>query len=76
MINFKDITIQDKDTITSYTMNSSRRNCDLSFSNLCSWRFLYNTQFAIIDDFLAFKFWVGDELAYICLLYTSPSPRD
>jgi len=34
MINFKDITIQDKDTITSYTMNSSRRNCDLSFSNL------------------------------------------
>ena len=25
MINFKDITIQDKDTITSYTMNSSRR---------------------------------------------------
>ena len=65
MINFKDITIQDKDTITSYTMNSSRRNCDLSFSNLCSWRFLYNTQFAIIDDFLAFKFWVGDELAYM-----------
>lgn len=31
MIAFKDITIQNKDTITAYTMNSCRRNCDLSF---------------------------------------------
>ena len=31
MIAFRDITIQDKDTITAYTMNSCRRNCDLFF---------------------------------------------
>lgn len=65
MITFKDITIRDKDTITQYTMNSCRRNCDLSFSNLCSWRFLYNTQFAIVDGFLVFKFWAAGELAYM-----------
>lgn len=65
MIEFKDITLQDKDTITAYTMNSCRRNCDLSFSNLCSWRFLYDTKFAIVDDFLVFKFWAGGELAYM-----------
>lgn len=65
MITFRDITIQDKDTITAYTMNSCRRNCDLSFSNLCSWRFLYHTKFAIINNFLVFKFWAGDELAYM-----------
>ena len=46
MISFKDIELQDKELITSYTQNSPRRNCDLSFSNLCSWRFLYNTKFA------------------------------
>ena len=46
-------------------MNSCRRNCDLSFSNLCSWRFLYHTKFAIINNFLVFKFWAGDELAYM-----------
>ena len=40
MISFKDIELQDKELITSYTQNSPRRNCDLSFSNLCSWRFL------------------------------------
>lgn len=65
MIPFKDITLADKDTITAFTMNSSRRNCDLSFSNLCSWRFLYNTQFAIIHDFLVFKFWAEEQLAYM-----------
>ena len=58
MIEFKEISLQDKELITQYTMNSGRRNCDLSFSNLCSWRFLYHTQFAIVDDFLIFKFWV------------------
>ena len=65
MIPFKDITLADKDTITSFTMKSNRRNCDLSFSNLCSWRFLYNTQFAVVDNFLVFKFWAGDQLAYM-----------
>lgn len=47
MISFKDIELKDKELITSYTQQSPRRNCDLSFSNLCSWRFLYDTQFAV-----------------------------
>ena len=65
MIPFKDITLADKYTITSFTMKSDRRNCDLSFSNLCSWRFLYDTQFAVVDNFLVFKFWAGEQLAYM-----------
>lgn len=65
MIPFKDITLADKDTITAFTMKSDRRNCDLSFSNLCSWRFLYDTQYAVIDNFLVFKFWAGEQLAYM-----------
>lgn len=65
MIKFKDITPKDKETITSYTLCSNRRNCDLSFSNLCSWRFLYNTQFAVYEGFLLIRFWVADELVYM-----------
>lgn len=65
MISFKDIELKDKDLITSYTMKSPRRNCDLSFSNLCSWRFLYNTQYAILDGFLILKFWAEDKLVYM-----------
>lgn len=46
-------------------MNSCRRNCDLSFSNLCSWRFMYNTKFAVIDNFLVFKFWLHGRVSYM-----------
>ena len=65
MIEFKDLTVEDKDTITSFTMNSCRRNCDLSFSNLCSWRFMYNTKFAVIDNFLVCKFWLHGRVSYM-----------
>lgn len=65
MITFKNITLEDKGTITKYTMKSSRRNCDLSFANLCSWRFLYNTQFAEAEGFLLLKFWEKGKLAYM-----------
>ena len=43
MISFKDIELQDKEQITSYTQITPRRNCDLSCSYHCCWRFLYNT---------------------------------
>ncbi|MDR3119460.1 MAG: phosphatidylglycerol lysyltransferase domain-containing protein [Mediterranea sp.] len=65
MILFKDLTLEDRQTITNYTMNSNRRNCDLSFSNLCSWRFLYDTQFAEVDGFLVLKFKAGERPAHM-----------
>lgn len=65
MITFKDVTLEDRELITRYTLDSPRRNCDLSFSNLCSWRFLYNTKFAVMDGFLLLKFWADGELVYM-----------
>mgnify|MGYP001217427013 CR=1 FL=1 len=65
MIDFKDIMLSDREEITNITMASPRRNCDLSFSNLCSWRFLYNTQYAVKNGFLFFKFWAFGGLAYM-----------
>lgn len=65
MISFKDIELTDKEVITSYTLRSPRRNCDLSFSNLCSWRFLYDTKFAVVEDFLVFKFRVDEHPYYM-----------
>lgn len=65
MIKFKDITTKDKETIQRFTLWGERQNCDLSFANLISWRFLYNTQFAIIDNYLVFRFYAGHHLAYM-----------
>lgn len=56
MIKFKDVTVADKALIQSFTLWGERQNCDLSFANLISWRFLYNTQFAVVNDYLVFRF--------------------
>ncbi len=65
MIQYKEISLEDKDIISSYTLNNTEMNCDFSFSNLFTWRFIYNTCFAVIDDFLVLKFWDGDRIIYI-----------
>ena len=65
MIEFKDITLADKDLIQSFTLGSLRRNCDLSFANLCSWIFLYQTKYAVMDNYLLLRFYAGEELAYM-----------
>ncbi len=65
MIDFKPIELEDKDRVQRYTLNSGRRNCDLSFTNLYSWRFLYRTEIAEMGGFLLFRFYVEDEQVYM-----------
>lgn len=66
-IPFKPITLQNKDEITSFTLHSNFRNCDFSFANMCSWRFLYNSEFAIINNFLLIRFFIEEKsrIAYM-----------
>ena len=65
MINFKEITLSDKDEIERFTLGGEGRNCDLSFTNLCSWSFLYRTRYAVTDGFLVLRFYVEDRPAYM-----------
>ena len=58
MLLFKPITIKDKEAITAYTYPGNFINCDFAFSNMCSWRFLYDSEFAIADDFLFVRFYI------------------
>lgn len=65
---FKEIRTADKDAVTSFTMKSPFRNCDFSFANMCSWRFLYHSEYAVADGFLLIRFRTGShrEPAYMC----------
>ena len=67
MLSFKAITIEDKETISSYTLNSSLQNCDFAFANMCSWQFLYDSEYAVSDGFLFIRFYIEDKkrLAYM-----------
>ncbi|RHJ91670.1 DUF2156 domain-containing protein [Parabacteroides bouchesdurhonensis] len=66
-IPFKPITIEDREVITSFTMPSNYRNCDFSFANMCSWRFLYDSEYAVINKSLLIRFHIEDKsrLAYM-----------
>jgi hypothetical protein len=65
MIPFKNITLDDKEIVQSFTLKQWRRNCELSFANLFSWSFMYGTQYAVVNDFLLMRFFYGGELVYM-----------
>lgn len=58
---FKPINLEDKDVITSYTYSSPFLNCDFAFANMCSWRFLYDSEYAIEDGFLFIRFYIEEK---------------
>ena len=66
---FKPIGIEDKEMITRYTFPSNHLNCDFAFANMYSWRFLYNSEYAIHDQFLFIRFYIEakerNRLAYM-----------
>ena len=55
-LTFKPIEIEDKALITSFTWPSDFQNCDFSFANMCSWRFLYDSEFTVAEDQLLIRF--------------------
>ncbi len=65
MIEFRNITIDSRAEIQAFTLPGEGQNCDLSFANLCSWAFLYQTQYAVWNGFLLLRFQVEGQLAYL-----------
>ena len=69
MLSFKPIQIEDKEAITAYTYPGDFLNCDYAFANMCSWSFLYNSEYVIRDGFLFIRFYIYEKgqrhLAYM-----------
>jgi hypothetical protein len=66
VMEYKDLSLSDKSLIVPLIEPTDRRNCDLSWSNLCSWRFLYATTYAILyGDTVLFRFRAGGERVYL-----------
>lgn len=56
MDDFKVIGIEDKEIIEKYIIPSDERDCDLSFANLCSWQFITESSYAVMDGLLVIRF--------------------
>ncbi len=56
MIEFRPITLADKELIESYTLQSNIRNCDLSFANMYCWQSTMQSAWAVVDGYLVIRF--------------------
>ena len=65
---FRKISLDSREEIQHLTLRSEKRNCDFSFANLCSWSFLYQTEFAICKNSLILRFYLNGKPAYMVLL--------
>ncbi len=65
MITFHPLTIDDRLAVQSAVYDTECRNCDLNFMNLVGWRFLYDTEVAVHDGWLLFRFRANGHLAYL-----------
>lgn len=64
-IPFRPVTAADADLLRSFTMESKCMNCDLNVANLCSWQFLYHTEYAVVEDFLVLRFVLDGHVTYM-----------
>ena len=56
LLHFTPITSAAREAITTYTLESQSRICDLAFANLFGWAVKYETSYAIADDTLFIRF--------------------
>lgn len=64
-IPFRLLQLDDKHLVQRYTFQTTCRNCDLNFMNLCSWQFRYHTEVAEWNGWLVFRFYADGHLAYM-----------
>ena len=64
-IPFRPVTAADADLLRSFTMESKCMNCDLNVANLCSWQFLYHTEYAVVEGFLVLRFVLDGHVTYM-----------
>lgn len=63
-MNFKAITIADKDILLPFLQNNDELTCELSFVNLLIWQPLYNNCYCIEDGILYLKSYDDDIVTY------------
>lgn len=63
MLDFKQISIDDKEKLNQFLTKSTFRNCDFSFSNIFCWATKYKTSYAIEGGFLFIRFLAGGKKA-------------
>lgn len=59
-ISFCPITLESRSEIVRYTLSGLYRNCDFAFANMYSWCFLYDSEYAVVEDTLFVRFYIDN----------------
>lgn len=62
MIDFKNVSIEDRLVMTEFFSKVNYRNCDFSFATVFTWSHKYKTSYAIVDEFMVVRFICDDGL--------------
>ncbi|MBR2876000.1 MAG: DUF2156 domain-containing protein [Clostridia bacterium] len=62
MLEFQDVTIENRERVNEYLKNVEEPFCDFTFGNLFSWSVVENTKIAFLNNFLFIRF--SDENKY------------
>ena len=70
------MTLSDREAMQAVTLNSGRRNCNYTFSNLIGWQFWFNTEVCVHPDTVILRFSYEGERAYmVCTAYDTLPPE-
>lgn len=61
---FRSLTIADKEIFEAYKSKSPKNNCDFCFSDLFLWKAYYNTEISINDDILYLRCKINNQYLY------------
>ena len=64
MLDFQEISIDDREQIEEYLKYSEEPFCDFTFGNLFSWSVVENTKIAFLNEFLFIRFSDGEKYYY------------
>lgn len=75
-LSFHLLTLSDREAMQAVTLNSGRRNCNYTFSNLIGWQFWFNTEVCVLPDAVILRFSYEGERAYmVCTAYDTLPPE-
>jgi hypothetical protein len=63
-LSFHQLTLSDREAMQAVTLNSGRRNCNYTFSNLLGWQFWYKTEVCMLPGAVVLRYIYEGERAY------------
>lgn len=60
-LSFHSLSLHDREAVQAIVLQSDRRNCNFTFSNLIGWQFLFDTEVCLLSNTIIFRYMINGE---------------